>query len=130
MLTVQFASMQTSSTTVVMPRTLSTCSTITLILLSIKFNIFGGWIGGEILILLLTSLTRTSANRMTVFTFLEDKTQEDTTIEFTGEDPYLQYVWTSLVGLTWNLYRGNILLIYPTELIKYYSPGERIFLPL
>lgn len=29
---------------------------------------------------------------MTVFTFLEDKTQEETTIEFTGEDPYLQYV--------------------------------------
>ena len=30
--------------------------------------------------------------RMTVFTFLEDKTQEETTVEFTGEDPYLQYV--------------------------------------
>lgn len=29
--------------------------------------------------------------RMTVFTFLQDKTQEETTIEFTGEDPYLQY---------------------------------------
>lgn len=30
--------------------------------------------------------------RMSVFTFLQDKTQEETTIEFTGEDPYLQYV--------------------------------------
>ena len=30
--------------------------------------------------------------RMTVFTFLKDATQEETTIEFTGEDPYLQYV--------------------------------------
>jgi len=30
--------------------------------------------------------------RMTVFTFLEDPSQEETTIQFTGEDPYLQYV--------------------------------------
>lgn len=30
--------------------------------------------------------------RMTVFTFLEDPTQQETTLAFTGEEPYLQYV--------------------------------------
>ncbi len=40
---------------------------------------------------------------MTVFTFLEDPSQEQTTIEFTGEDPYLQYVsdvWNGIKKVT------------------------------
>ena len=36
---------------------------------------------------------------MAVFTFLVDKTQEETTIEFTGEDPYLQYVGYSYIAI-------------------------------
>jgi hypothetical protein len=46
-------------------------------------------------------LSHTSHHRMTVFTFLEDKTQQETTIEFTGEDPYLQYVGQCVLMCLW-----------------------------
>lgn len=89
--TVRCASMLINFTTVERPPTPYTSSIIITTPWCIKFSTCGEWTGGELGVDLLL-LYKPMCCRMTVFTFLMDKTQEDTTIEFTGEDPYLQYV--------------------------------------
>ena len=92
MRTVLCVNMLISTTTVGMQLTPCTCSTIISTPWSTRSSTCGGLIGGLHASNLAPLILYYSTNRMTVFTFLKDPTQEETTIEFTGEDPYLQYV--------------------------------------